>query len=249
MSVVVGKMKELSKEQLEKYGCSTFLSNIKEEGQLKLLNSKVLVVGAGGLGSHVLPILASSGVGYIGIVDNDVVSLDNLPRQTLYGYKDVGKSKVLLAKKKLNFLNPDIEVKTYKLYLDKNNARRVLKNYDIIVDCTDNFATKFLINDTCLKLKIPFVCAGVSDYKGQVMTCIPNKSKDFKSLFSEPPLNIDQKYIDEDKGVFPPAVAIIGNIAACEAMKYLLSIDELLLDSLLVVDTLNYSFKKISIKS
>ncbi len=249
MSAVVDDMKQLSKEQIEKYSCSTFLSNIKEDGQLKLLNSKVLVVGAGGLGSHVLPILASSGVGFIGVVDNDVVSLDNLPRQTLYNYKDVGKSKVLLAKKKLKALNPDIEVKTYKLYLNKNNARRVLKNYDIVIDCTDNFASKFLINDTCLKLNIPFICAGVSDYKGQVMTCIPHQSKDFKSLFTELPLNIDQKYIDEDKGVFPPAVAIIGNIAACEAMKYILGIDELLLDSLLVVDTLNYSFKKISLKS
>ena len=249
MSAVVDKMNKLSKEQIEKYSCSTFLPNIKEEGQLKLLNSKVLVVGAGGLGSHVLPILASSGIGFIGVVDNDVVSLDNLPRQTLYNHKGVGKSKVLLAKKKLKALNPDIEVKTYKLYLNKNNARHVLKNYDIVIDCTDNFASKFLINDTCLKLNIPFICAGVSDYKGQVMTCIPHQSKDFKSLFSELPLNIDQKYIDEDKGVFAPAVAIIGNIAACEAMKYILGVDELLLDSLLVVDTLNYSFKKISLKS
>lgn len=247
MFAVAVNMNKLSKEQLERYSAATFLSEIKEEGQLKLLNAKVLVVGAGGLGSHVLPILASSGVGTIGIVDNDIVSASNLPRQTLYGIKDIGKSKVALASKKLKALNPDVSIIKHNLYLNKNNATHVIKNYDLVIDCVDNFASKFLINDVCLKLKIPFVSAGVSDYKGQVMTCIPGKSKDFKSLFSELPLNIDQKYIDEDKGVFPPAVMVVGSITANEAIKYVLGLDGLLLNALLVIDLIKYNFHLISL--
>ncbi len=239
---------KLSKEQIERYYCSTFLSNIGEQGQLKLLNARVLVVGAGGLGSHALPLLASSGVGFIGIVDNDVVSLDNLPRQSTYEYKDVNKSKVISIKRKLKRLNPDVDIKIYNLYLNNKNAKRIIKNYDIVLDCTDNFESKFLINDTCLKLNIPFVISGVSDYQGQVMTCLPHKTKDFKSLFSELPINIDQKYKDEDQGVFPPAVAVISNIAVNEVMKYILGIGSLLTDTLLIVDTINNHFKKIDIK-
>ena len=241
-------MTKLTKEQQEKYFCSTFLKNIKEEGQIRLLNSRVLVVGAGGLGSHALTILATSGIGHITIVDNDIVKIDNLPRQSIYEYKDIGKSKALCAKRRLRKLNPDVDIKVCNVYLNKNNAKRLLRDHDIILDCTDNFESKFLINDTCLKLGIPFVIAGVSDYKGQVMTCIPNKSRDFKSLFSELPINIDEKYKEEDKGVFPPAVAVVSNIAAAEVMKYLIGLDNLLLDSLLVIDTLDNHYQMITIK-
>ena len=241
-------MTKLTKEQQERYFCSTFLKTIKEEGQIRLLNSRVLVVGAGGLGSHALTILATSGIGHITIVDNDIVKIDNLPRQSIYEYKDIGKSKALCAKRRLRKLNPDVDIKVCNVYLNKNNAKRLLKDHDIILDCTDNFESKFLINDTCLKLGIPFIIAGVSDYKGQVMTCIPNKSRDFKSLFSELPINIDEKYKEEDKGVFPPAVAVVSNIAAAEVMKYLIGLDNLLLDSLLVIDTLDNHYQMITIK-
>ena len=241
-------MTKLTKEQQERYFCSTFLKNIKEEGQIRLLNSRVLVVGAGGLGSHALTILATSGIGHITIVDNDIVKIDNLPRQSIYEYKDIGKFKALCAKRRLRKLNPDVDIKVCNVYLNKNNAKRLLKDHDIILDCTDNFESKFLINDACLKLGIPFVIAGVSDYKGQVMTCIPNKSRDFKSLFSELPINIDEKYKEEDKGVFPPAVAVVSNIAAAEVMKYLIGLDNLLLDSLLVIDTLDNHYQMITIK-
>ena len=237
----------MNKEQKERYYNSIFLKEIGEKGQEKLLNSRVLVIGAGGLGSHVLPILVSSGVGFIGIIDNDVVSLDNLPRQIIYEYKDVGKYKVNSAKRRLARLNPDVTIKTYKLYLSKRNGGRIIKDYDLVIDCTDNFESKFVINDLCVRWNIPFICAGVSDFKGQVMTCIPNKSKDFKSLFNELPINIEQKYKDEDQGVFPPAVALIGNIASSEALKYLIGIDDLLLDTLLVVDTLKNHYQKIKL--
>lgn len=240
-------MDKLSKLDKERYFCSTFLKEIKEEGQIKLFNSKVAIVGLGGLGSHVLPILVSSGVGHISIIDNDVVSLDNLPRQTIYGESDVGKSKVKISKKKMNKLNSSVEIITHKNYLTKRNAKKLLSGHDVVIDCTDNFESKFIIDDACLALNIPLVSAGVSDFKGQVLTCLPHKSHDFKSLFSTLPINIEQKYKDEDQGVYPIAVALIGNIAANEAMKYFLNIGELLTDTLLVVDTLSNTYKKIKI--
>ena len=242
MFVVVDNMEKLNQEQLDRYQYTIGLENIKEEGQLKLLNSSVLVVGAGGLGSAALLALGSIGVGHIGIVDNDVISATNLPRQIIYGIKDVGKGKAITAKKVLKNKNPDIDVKVYSYRLDENNARRIIKKYDIVLDCTDNFESKFLINDTCVKLKKPFVTAGVMDYKGQIMTVIPG-SADFKSLFDELP-----KYNpDDDKSVYPLAVSIISNIAASDVIKYLLGFGELLINSLLVVDTLKTCFKKIKV--
>ena len=235
-------MEKLTKEQLDRYQYTIGLEDIKEEGQLKLLNSSVLVVGAGGLGSAALLALGSIGVGHIGIVDNDVISATNLPRQIIYGIKDVGKGKAITAKKVLKKKNPDIDVKVYPYRLDEKNARRIIKKYDIVLDCTDNFESKFLINDTCVKLKKPFVTAGVMDYKGQIMTVVPG-SADFKSLFDELP-----KYNrDDDKSVYPLAVSIISNIAASEVVKCLLNLGELLINSLLVVDTLKTSFKKIKV--
>ncbi len=235
-------MEKLTQEQLDRYQYTIGLEEIKEEGQLKLLNSSVLVVGAGGLGSAALLALASIGVGHIGIVDNDVISATNLPRQIIYGIKDVGKGKAITAKKVLKNKNPDVDVKIYPYRLEEKNARRIIKKYDIVLDCTDNFETKFLINDTCVKLKKPFVTAGVMDYKGQIMTVIPGSS-DFKSLFDELP-----KYNpDDDKSIYPLAVSIISNIAASEVVKCLLNLGELLINSLLVVDTLKTSFKKIKV--
>ncbi len=239
-------MEKLTNKQLEKYYNSISLKEIKEEGQLKLLNSSVLVVGAGGLGSASLLQLASMGIGHIGVIDNDVVKLRNLPRQIIYQYDDVNKSKVLTVKKRLKKINPDVEVKAYNYLLDTQNARRIIKKYDIVLDCTDNFETKFLINDICVKLKKPFVTAGVSDFKGQIMTVIPPKTRDFKSLFSELPINIEEKYKDDD-GVFPFAVSIISLIASNEVAKYLLDIGELLTNQMLVVDTLAPEFKKYKI--
>lgn len=239
--VVVANM--LNKEQKERYYHTTFLKEIGEQGQEKLLNSNILVVGCGGLGSASLTYLASMGVGHITIIDNDVVSRSNLPRQVLYEYSDINKSKVEVTKTKLERMNPDIKVKSLKLRLDENNALDLLKEYDLVLDCTDNFETKFLINDICLKLNIPFVIAGVRDYQGQVTTCIPNKSKDFKSLFSILPINIDDKYKKADQGIFPFSVALVGNIAGSEVIKYLLNIGELLLDKLLLIDLLNNHYQ------
>ena len=245
MSVVVVNMKKasLNENEIKHYYHSIKLKGFDEAGQLKLLNSKVLVIGVGGLGSAVLPLLVSSGVGHIGIVDDDIVSLNNLPRQTLYNVKDIDKPKVEVAKKHLRLMNPGVKIKAYKMRLNEENAKEIIKGYQLVIDCTDNFETKFLINDICVLLKKPFITGGVDDYKGQVMTYIPKISKDFKSLFSELPINIEEKYKVDDEGIYPVIVGIIGNIISSECLKYLTGIGEVLINKLLVVDLLENRFE------
>lgn len=238
----------LNKLQKEKYFCTTFLNEIGEKGQAKLLASKVLVIGAGGLASSTLLYLASSGVGTIGVVDFDKVSLDNLPRQILYGEKDVGKFKVDAVKEKLESLNSDIKVIIHKTKLDKQNAKELFKGYDIVLDCVDNFETKFIINDACKELSIPLVTAGVSGYAGQVMVVTSKSKHDFKSIFSTLPLNISKEDKDADRGVFPLAVATVSNIQCNEALKLLLDIGDHLIDKMLVIDTLNNKFNTFKLK-
>lgn len=241
----VGDNMPLTKKQQEQYFHTTFLKEIGEEGQLKLLRSKVAVVGCGGLASSALIYLTSIGVGNITIIDNDVVSLSNLPRQNLFTYDQCGELKVLAAKERLEKINPDVAINMFNRRLEESNASKLLSGHDIVLDCTDNFETKFLINDICLKLNIPFVIAGVRDYQGQVSTCIPNKTKDFKSLFSTLPIDIDDEYKKKDQGVFSMSVGVIADIAASEVVKCILNIGELLIDKMLVVNLLNNHYQVI----
>ena len=226
----------------EHYSRSISLDGFGEDGQRKLLNSKVLVVGAGGLGSPTLIYLASTGVGHITIIDSDIINISNLPRQVLYGMDDIGEKKVEVAKEKLESLNKDIKVNAIFARLDETNAIDIIKGHDIVIDCSDNYTTKLLVNDTCLKLDIPFVIAGVSQYDGQVTTCIPHKSKDFRSLFIDKP--DDEKII---RSVFPPAIAVVANIATSEAIKYLIGSKDLLLNKLLKIDLLTNCFSLIEL--
>lgn len=239
-------MNKLTPEQLEKYQLTISLKDINQEGQIKLLNSSILVVGTGGLGSSSLILLSSLGIGHIGIMDNDIVSLSNLPRQILYEYKDVGKAKVDVAKKKMKRMNPDIKVTAYKYRLDENNAEKIIKKYDIVLDCTDNLRTKFLINDVCVKLNKPFVTGGVSGFSGQVMTVVPPKTKTFKDVFGDTSEETLRNY-EDDRAVFPVTVSIISNIACLQAVKYLLQIKDLLTDQIFVIDTKKMIFKSIKI--
>ncbi len=234
----------MNKSQKERYFCSTFLNKIGIEGQEKLLNSKVFVVGAGGLGNHIVLSLAALGIGELAICDNDTVKLDNLPRQVLYDESDVGKKKVDVAYLKIKNKNSDVKVNEFDLYVDMNNAKELFFGYDIVIDATDNFKSKFVIEEACKALHIPYVSAGVSDFKGQVMVVTPNSKYSFKSLFDELPLNIDEKYIEEDRGVYPLAVSLVSDLAANEAVKYLLNIGELITDSLITVDTLKAEVKR-----
>ena len=238
----------MDKRQKERYFCSTFLKEIGEEGQEKLLNSKVFIVGAGGLGNQILLHLATSGVGHIGLSDPDIVKLDNLPRQILYSENDLGKYKVDVALEKIRAKNSDVDLKIFKEYIDENNARKLFKGFDLVIDATDNFKSKFLIEDICKELGVPFITAGVSDFKGQIMLVTKNSEYTFKSLFDELPINIEQKYIDEDKGVYPLAVSLVSDLTSNEAIKYLLGIGEPLIDILLTIDTLKVEIKKHHLK-
>lgn len=242
MSVEEDRVHMLSNTQKEIYSHSIALDEIKEIGQEKLLNSKVAVIGCGGLASSCLIYLVSIGVGHISIIDDDVIEISNLPRQILFNVSDAGKYKVEAAKEKLAKQNKDVSIDIYKTRLSKDNAIELLQGHDVVLDCTDNFESKFLINDICLQLNIPFVIAGVSDYQGQVTTVIPYKSQDFKSIFSIIPKSSDVDPVEKLK-VFPLAVGVVSDIAAMEVIKVLLNIGELLTDKMLVVNILNNHYQ------
>ena len=236
----------LDKKQKDHYWNTTFLEEIKEEGQEKLLSSHVLIIGCGGLAASALIYLTSMGIGHITIIDNDIVNISNLPRQILFNYEDIGNKKVDIAKKRLEAMNPDVKVTVIDKRIDEDNVKDIIKGHDVVLECTDNFETKFLINDACMSLNIPFVIAGVSDYQGQICTCIPNKSKDFKSLFSTLPINIDEEYKKLDQGVYPLSIGVVSDISASEVIKYLLNIGDLLLNKMLIINLKNNDFKTIN---
>ena len=234
----------LSHEQRTRYFNAIQLPEIGERGQEILLNSKIAVVGCGGIASTALIYLANSGIGMITIIDDDNVSYMNIPRQILFNKFDVGDYKVDVAKEKLKVINYDTVVLPFKERLTKDNAKKLLRGHDIVIDCTDNFETKFLVNDICKELDIPFIIAGVSDYQGQVTTCIPNKSKDFKSLFNTLPTSKHHKTAEEE-GFFPFSVGLVGEVAGAEAIKLLLNAGELLTNKMAVFNLLNNQYKVI----
>ena len=165
-------MIELSEEQIERYSRHILLQDVGLEGQEKLLNAKVLIIGAGGLGSPVSLYLAAAGVGHIGIVDADVVDLSNLQRQVIHQTKDLGRPKVESAKEKMIGINPDVEVTTYHDFLDSHNAEEIIQPWDFIIDGTDNFPAKFLINDACVRLGKAFSHGGILRFQGQTLSLI-----------------------------------------------------------------------------
>lgn len=157
------------------------------KGQKKLLNGKVLIIGAGGLGAPAAMYLAAAGVGTIGIVDADEVDLSNLQRQIIHGTADVGKAKVKSAKETMNAMNPDVTVNTYREFVTSENIMDLIKDYDFIIDGTDNFPAKFLINDACVMAKKPFSHAGIIRFKGQLMTYVPGEGPCYRCVFKNPP--------------------------------------------------------------
>ena len=223
---------------------TTSLKEIGILGQDKLLVSRVFIVGIGGLGNQILLHLSSLGIGEIGFADIDEVQLDNLPRQVLYGEGDVGLLKTDVAYHRIMEKSPGVRLNKFNVLVDQYNAKDLFKGYDIVIDATDNFKTKFIVEDACKSLGIPFVIAGVSGYKGQVIL-VTNKSKySFKSLFDELPINIEEKYIEEDKAVYPLAVSLVSDVAANEVVKYLLNLGEQEIDELITVDSLKTEIKK-----
>ncbi len=237
---------ELSKEQNERYERNILIKEIGVKGQEKLLHSKVLVIGAGGLGSPAILYLACAGVGTIGIADHDSVDLSNLQRQIIHTEKAVKKSKVESAKQAVLERNPNIQVITYEQCIDADNIMELMKDYDFILDATDNFSTKFLINDACVLAKKPFSHAGVIRFQGQTMTYVPEQGPCYRCIFEEPPKETIVPNCRQE-GILGAVTGIIGSIQAMEAIKYLLNIGNLLTGYFLTYDGLTMEFRKIKL--
>jgi len=180
-------MIDFTEEQLDRYSRHILLKDVGIKGQSKLLKARVLIVGAGGLGSPAAFYMAAAGIGTIGLIDNDVVDISNLQRQIIHFTKDINEPKVDSAAEKMKALNPDVQVKTYKELIRADNVMDIIGEYDFVVDGTDNFATKFLINDACVFGKIPFSHGGILRYDGQTMTVNPWESACYRCVFNEPP--------------------------------------------------------------
>ncbi|WP_435088446.1 HesA/MoeB/ThiF family protein [Candidatus Pelagibacter bacterium nBUS_29] len=237
---------KLSKNQLEKYSRQIILKNIGILGQKKILNSKVLIIGMGGLGCPVAEFLTRSGVGFLGIVDHDLVSLSNIHRQTLYDEKDLGKSKVKTAKKKLNNINSKTKIDIYNLKLNKKKFTKIVKNYDYIVDGTDNFETKFLINDISLKYKKFLVTGAISKFDGHIFTFDFNNKKNpcLRCFYQEESIS-DDILNCEHEGILGTIAGIIGTMQANEILKKILNVGQNLNGFILIIDFLNLNFRKV----
>jgi len=241
---------DFSDQQIERYSRHIILKQVGVKGQEKLLQSKVLIIGTGGLGAPAAMYLAAAGVGTIGLVDLDAVELSNLQRQIIHSTKDIGKPKVLSGQETINEMNPDVKVVTYKEWISSANINDIIKDqdYDFVIDGTDNFPTKFLINDACVILQKPFSHAGIIRFEGQTMTYVPGKGPCYRCVFMDPPPP-DAVPTCKQAGVLGVMGGIIGTIQATEMIKYILGVGELLTGQLLVFDALQMSFRKIKISN
>lgn len=212
------------------------------ESQHKLEKARVLVIGAGGLGSPVLYYLAAAGIGTIGIVDYDTVDITNLQRQVIHTTNDIGRNKAVSASEKLKALYPDIAINVYPEKFTGTNAAQLVNSYDFTIDCCDNFAAKFLINDTCVKQGKAYSHGAVSEMRGEVMTYIPGTAN-YRNLYETQPQDSEMK-----KGILGGVAGIIGSIQAVEAIKYITGLGELITNRILIFDALTMSFSTLSLQ-
>jgi molybdopterin-synthase adenylyltransferase len=240
---------QLNKKIIERFSRQIVLKDIGILGQTKILSSKVLIVGAGGLGSPVAEYLARAGVGILGVVDNDKVSLSNLHRQSLYNTSDVGKFKVEIAKHRIKKINPNTKVITHKIRLKKNNFSKIISDYDYIVDGSDNFMTKFLLNDFCLKFKKILITGAISKFDGHIFT-FNFKYKKFPCLrcFFQESNILDDLLNCESEGVLGTVAGIVGTIQANEVLKKILNIGVGLDNHIFIIDLLHLEFRKVKLK-
>ena len=237
---------DFTDEQLERYSRQIILKDVGGSGQEKLLNAKVLIIGAGGLGSPAALYLTAAGVGTIGIVDSDKVDLSNLQRQILHFTNDINKNKVDSAKETMNALNPDVKVLTFHERVDSSNIKDLIRDFNFIIDGTDNFPVKFLINDACVMLKKPFSHAGVLRFNGQTLTYVPG-STCYRCVFLEPP-SAGIVPSCKEAGIMGSVVGTLGTIQATETLKFILNTGELLTNHLLVINALNMEIHKTKIR-
>ena len=240
-------MVDFTDEQIERYSRHIILPEVGGKGQRKLLESKVLVIGAGGLGSPSAFYLAAAGIGQIGIVDNDVVELSNLQRQIIHGTPDLGRAKTESAKETINNLNSDVNVVTYQERLTSKNIMNIIKDYDIVLDGTDNFPTRYLVNDACALAKKTNVHGSIFRFEGQATVIKPFDGPCYRCLYPQPPPPGAVPSCSE-AGVLGVLPGIIGVIQAIEAIKIILGIGEPLIGRLLIYDALDMEFREVKVR-
>jgi len=237
--------KALNKKLINRYSRQIVLKDVGPIGQEKIIQSKVLVVGAGGLGCPVVDYLSRAGVGNIGIVDHDKVSLSNIHRQSLYETKDIGKYKVNILKKKVKLINPFVKLKVFNERIEKKNIKRIFKNYDFIVDGSDNFKTKFLLNSFSIKYKKTLVVGAISKMDGHVFTFNFKNKKNpcLKCFYQIEPS--DDILNCESEGILGPVAGIVGTIQATEILKKILNLGQKSNKNILILDLINLNFRKV----
>lgn len=233
-------------EQRERYSRQMMLEEIGEEGQEKLAQARVLVIGAGGLGSPALMYLAASGVGTLGIADGDAIDISNMQRQVIHSTRSVGMAKAESAARRIKEINPHVNTIVYGEHVTAGTIQRIIKDYDFVLDCVDNFPARFMINDACVLEKIPFCHGGICGFAGQVMTYVPGQGPCYRCLFEE----IPEKEVQESGsqgGVIASLPGIIGSLQALEAQKYILGAGELLTGKMLTFDGLSMQARTVKL--
>jgi molybdopterin-synthase adenylyltransferase len=234
-------------QQIERYSRHIILKEVGGKGQKKLLDGRVLIIGAGGLGAPIALYLAAAGVGTIGIADADCVDLSNLQRQVIHFTPDIGKPKVLSAREKMEAINPDIKVIPYETWVSADNILEMVRDYDFVIDGTDNFAAKFLINDACVLAGKSYSHGGILSFYGQTITVLPGESTCYRCIFPKPPPR-DAIPSCSQAGVIGVLPGVLGTIQATEAIKFLLGKGELLANRLLTYDALEMRFREVSLR-
>jgi len=232
----------LSDEQLQRYGKHLILPEIGQEGQRRLLRARVVIVGVGGLGSAAGYYLAAAGVGTIALIDNDLIELGNLNRQIAHSTQKIGQPKVYSAKETFGALNSDVTIVPVQQRLSNENIRDLLNVYDIVVDCSDNFRTRFMINDFCVSTGKTLVTGAVSRFEGQVMV-VTSEGSCYRCVFEEPPM---PDSAPREEGILGVVPGLIGSLQAAEVMKLILGIGEVLNGQMLIYDALKASFRKVA---
>ena len=235
----------LTKKLVERYSRQIILKDVGPTGQKKIINSKVLVVGAGGLGCPVIDYLSRAGVGNIGVIDHDKVNISNIHRQSLYDSRDIGKFKVSVLKKKIKLINPQVKIKTFKKKIERKNIEQIFKNYDFIIDGSDNFKTKFLLNEYSLKYKKTLIVGAISKMDGHIFTFDFKNKNDpcLKCFYQTEPS--DEILNCEFEGILGPVAGIVGNIQAIETLKKILNLSNESNKKILILDLLNLNFRKV----
>ena len=238
----------LDKKEIERYSRQIILKNVGSIGQKKIKKAKILIIGAGGLGCPVAEYLTRAGVGVLGIIDNDIVSLSNIHRQSLYDLNDLKKPKVKCVKRKLKKINPKLKINIYFSRFNENNGINLIKKYDFIIDGSDNFKTKFLINDLSLKLKKFLVVGAISKFEGHIFTYnFSNKRNPCLRCFFQEKKISDDILNCEHEGILGTVAGTIGIIQANEILKQILNIGKNLNNKILIIDLLNLNFRKAKI--